>query len=244
MKLSYKIISVVILLGLFLIATISCLPSKKRDIQVEKVIEFTENVENLKEEARTGNDSETLNKSENNEISSKNALTKNIASDLEEKTKDNSKIIQKPVSWGYTSSKNRTIDTIIIHSSYNALGGNKYDLDKLIAEYKEYGVSPHYLVDRDGKIYQLVKNSNIAYHAGESKMPDGRSNVNNFSIGIELMNTEDEKFTDEQYDSAKYLISYIKEDYKIKYVLGHNQIASGRKSDPWNFSWSKIESVK
>jgi len=244
MKLSYKIISVAILLGFFLIATISYLPSKKKDIQAEKVIESTENVEDLKEEARDSDISETLNESGDNKISSKNTPIENTTSNLEENTKNDFKIIQKLVSWGYAPSNNRTIDTIIIHSSYNALGGNEYDLNKLIAEYKEYGVSPHYLVDRDGNTYQLVKTSNIAYHAGESKVPDGRTNVNNFSIGIEFMNTEDDRYTDKQYNSAKYLISYIKENYKIKYILGHDQIASGRKTDPWNFSWSKIKSVK
>jgi len=159
----------------------------------------------------------------------------------EKKTANDFKIIQKPVSWGYTASKNRTIDTIVIHSSYNALGGDKYDLDKLISEYKSYGVSPHYLIDRSGNTYQLVSNQNIAYHAGESKMPDGRTNVNNFSLGIEIMTTQSDSPTDAQYASLTNLISNIKESYKIKNILGHSQIASGRKTDPWNFSWSKID---
>lgn len=151
------------------------------------------------------------------------------------------KINQKLVNWGYSSSKNRSIDTIIIHSSYNALGGDYYSLSKLLEEYKEYGVSPHYLIDREGEIYQLVKDQNIAYHAGESKMPDGRSGVNDFSLGIELMNTESSNFTENQYQSLKKLISFIREKHKITSILGHNQISPGRKTDPWNFQWSKIK---
>lgn len=151
------------------------------------------------------------------------------------------KITSKLVTWGYSSSKNRLIDTVIIHTSYNALGGDYYDLNKLLEEYKKYGVSPHYLIDREGKIYQLVKDQDIAYHAGESKMEDGRTNVNNFSLGIELMNTEDSKMTENQYYSLKKLLNYIKENHKIENILGHNQIAAGRKTDPWNFEWDKIK---
>jgi hypothetical protein len=149
-------------------------------------------------------------------------------------------IINKLVSWGYKTASSRSIDTVVIHSSYNALGGDTYDVDKLIKEYRGYGVSPHYLIGREGKVYQLVADKNIAYHAGVSQTPDGRTNVNDFSIGIEVMNTETGKFTDQQYAALKNLIASLKSKYKIKYVLGHNQIAKGRKTDPWNFDWNKI----
>lgn len=145
------------------------------------------------------------------------------------------------VAWGFDTANERAIDTIILHSSYNALGGDEYDFDKLILEYKEYGVAPHYLIDRGGGIYRLVKDSNIAYHAGESKTPDGRTGVNKFSLGIELMNTEKDKYTKSQYQAANNLIAFLKTKYKIKYVLGHEQIAPGRKTDPWNIDWDKID---
>lgn len=151
------------------------------------------------------------------------------------------RIISKPVSWGYQSLSSRFIDAIIIHSSYDALGSNPYSLDGLLKEYKSYGVAPHYLVDRKGKVYRLVADKNIAYHAGESKVPDGRKNVNDFSIGIELMNTKSDSCTREQYGSLVRLLGYLENKYKIKYILGHNQIASGRKDDPWNFDWDKIK---
>jgi len=158
----------------------------------------------------------------------------------EEVNQSATSVISKLVSWGYKSTSSRDIDTIIIHSSYDALGGDKYDVDGLLKEYKSYGVAPHYLIDREGKIYQLVANKNIAYHAGVSQAPDGRTNVNDFSIGIEIMNTENGKFTDQQYAALKNLIAGLKGKYKIKYVLGHNQIAPGRKTDPWNFDWNRI----
>lgn len=149
-------------------------------------------------------------------------------------------ITSKLMDSGYQKASGRKIDTIIIHSSYNSLGGDEYSVDKIIDIYKSYGVSAHYLIDRKGKIYQLVENKNIAYHAGAAKLPDGRINVNEVSIGIELINNKTEKFTESQYKALNSLLSSLKSEYKIKYVLGHNQIAPGRKDDPWNFSWDKI----
>lgn len=158
----------------------------------------------------------------------------------EKESTDSLKIKDALVSWGFASSKGRKIDTVVLHSSYNALGGDKYDLDKLIAEYQEYGVAPHYVIDREGNIFRLVKDSNIAYHAGESQVPDGRNGVNTFSLGIELINTMEDKYTASQYQAVNDLIVFLKNKYEIKYVLGHNQIAPGRKTDPWNINWSKI----
>lgn len=149
-------------------------------------------------------------------------------------------IINKFVSWGYEKSIGRKIDTVIIHSTYNALGGDPFSLEKILDIYKSYGVSPHYIINRNGKIYHLIADENIAYHAGESKVPDGRTGVNNFSIGIELINSKTEKPTGDQYAALKNLITQLKSKYSIKYTLGHNQIAPGRKDDPWNFDWKKI----
>ena len=151
------------------------------------------------------------------------------------------KITDKLVSWGFQKSSGRKIDTIIIHSSYDAIGNDPYSVSGLIAEYKSYGVAPHYLIDRKGQIYQLVRDQNIAYHAGESKMPDGRTGVNNFSLGVEMMTTKTEKLTQDQYDSLNKLIKSMKDEYKISSILGHNQIAPGRKDDPWNFNWDKVK---
>lgn len=150
-------------------------------------------------------------------------------------------ITQSLVSWGFTQSSGRTIDTIIIHTSYNALGGDEFDRKKLIEEYRQYGVAPHYLIDRDGKVFQLVADKNIAYHAGTGQTPDGRDGVNNFSLGIEVMNTQETKFTADQYTALNSLLSSLKNNYKIKYILGHSDIAPGRKSDPWNIEWNKVK---
>jgi len=152
-------------------------------------------------------------------------------------------IINKFVNWGHEiPSQNRPIDTIIIHSTYDALGTNPYSVDGVIYEYKIYGVSPHYLIDRNGTVFQLVEEKNIAYHAGSGEMPDGRTNINSFSIGIELINTKTVGPNEAQYLSLVKLVKLIKSRYEIKYILGHNEIAPSRKTDPWNFDWQEFNS--
>lgn len=162
-------------------------------------------------------------------------------SDTKQETQTSSKIISRLVSFGFEKVSNRKIDTIIIHSSYDAIGKDPYSIDGIIAEYKEYGVAAHYLIGRDGKTYQLVENKNIAYHAGVSKVPDGRTGVNAFSIGIEMVNMQDGKFTDAQYSALNSLIKDLKKQYSIKYILGHSDIAPGRKTDPWGMEWDNLK---
>jgi|GEM_PF-436536 len=153
-------------------------------------------------------------------------------------------IIEKLLSWGYEIPlSNRSIDTIIIHSSYDALGTDPYSVDGVIHEYKIYGVSPHYLIDRNGTIFRLIKEENIAYHAGGGKMPDGRTNINSFSIGIELINTKTIGPNEAQYSSLVELVKSLKSKYGIKNILGHNEISPERKTDPWNFDWQKFNEM-
>ena len=150
------------------------------------------------------------------------------------------KVVSALASWGFQKSAGRTIKAIIVHTSYNALGGDVFDFDKVIQEWKDAGVSPHYAIDRAGTIFQLVADQNIAWHAGVSKLPDGTIDVNGASIGIEVINSQDSKFSNQQYDSLNWLIEKIKSKYEIKYVLGHDQIAAGRKTDPWGIAWNKV----
>jgi len=153
---------------------------------------------------------------------------------------DNFEIIPKLVNFGFQKASGRVIDTVIIHSTYDALGSDPYSVSGVIAEYKMYSVSPHYLIDREGSVYRLVADQNIAYHAGVSQMPDGRKNVNDFSLGIEIIEKKSDSPNDAQYASLKKLLTQLKSEYKIKYVLGHKDIAPGRKDDPWGFEVNKL----
>lgn len=245
-------ISILLLIIFFLAGCASPFSSRETEINlvkeeleissediVEKAIEKNENVETELIENDIEKNKSNEAKQEGKEIIEENIVQEKI---LKETPKAKFEIKNKLVSWGFSTSQNRKIDTIIIHSSYNAVGSDPHDLDDIIYnEYKPYGVSPHYIISREGKVYRLVEDKNIAYHAGESKVPDGRTNVNNFSIGIEIVNTKSEKPNDAQYDVLKKLLTYLKGEYEIKYVLGHSDIASGRKDDPWNFDWKRVD---
>ncbi len=212
------------------------LPNNQEENKIKEEKQIAENsVKETKEEIikEAKEESEIPKKESANEITKK--------PEIQEENKSDLKINDKLISWGYASSDSRKIDTIIIHSSYDALGDDPFSVNGIIAEYKQYGVSAHYLIGRDGKIYRLVKDKDIAYHAGVSKMPDGRTGVNNFSIGVEIVNTKTGKITAEQYSSLKKLIAEIKGKYSIKYVLGHKDIAPDRKDDPWGFDWNNIK---
>lgn len=151
-------------------------------------------------------------------------------------------IVDRQVASGFEApSGARKIDTVILHSSYNSLGGDVHDVGKIIGIYKSYEVAAHYIIGRDGTIYRLVEEKNIAYHAGVAKTPDGRSDVNAFSIGIELVNTENGEYTEKQYAAVNALLADIRSRHAIKYVLGHDDIAPDRKTDPWNLDWKRIK---
>ena len=147
--------------------------------------------------------------------------------------------VDKAVNFGFRPAENRTIDAVIVHSVYNASGGEKYDVDLVIKQFSTYGVSSHYVIGREGNIYQLVNEKNVSFQAGKSSLPDGRTNVNTCSIGIELITTNDslDTPTEKQICSLVSLVKDIKNRHKIKYVLRHSDIAPGRKTDPWNMNW-------
>lgn len=150
-------------------------------------------------------------------------------------------IADRLMSSGFTAKQSRAIDTVVLHSSYDLLGKDPYSVSGIVKEYEAYGVSAHYLIDRQGNVYRLVEDRNIAYHAGVSRMPDGRTDVNGFSIGIEMMNMESGRFTQAQYAAVNALISSLKKQYPIKSVVGHSDIAPDRKTDPWNFDWKRLK---
>jgi N-acetyl-anhydromuramyl-L-alanine amidase AmpD len=145
------------------------------------------------------------------------------------------------VDWGFENYKQgRLIDVIVIHSTFNAEGGDTFSVAGVLDQFKNEGVTSHYLIDREGKIYKLVPDSDIAFHAGKSMLPDGRENVNHCSIGIELINSPNVPPNSYQYESLNLLLCKLESEYPIKIITGHSDIAPERKDDPWLFSWEKV----
>jgi len=103
-------------------------------------------------------------------------------------------------------------------------------------------VSAHYLVARDGTLYQLVAENARAWHAGESYW-GGDSDVNSISIGIELDNDGAEAFAEPQIQTLIRLLADLKERYAIPDAnfLGHADVAPRRKLDPGRrFPWRRL----
>lgn len=146
-------------------------------------------------------------------------------------------IISKKQNFGFAVADNRKIDVVIIHSTFNNSGGEHYDIDLIIKQFSRYKVNAHYVIGREGEIFNLVDEKNIAYHAGKSSLPDGRTGINSCSIGIELMSSFSEAPTEAQIIALTALVNDIKSRHKIKYILRHSDIAPGRKTDPWNMDW-------
>jgi len=110
------------------------------------------------------------------------------------------------------------------------------------AEICDLKVSSHLLIDRDGVIIQFVPFSQRAWHAGVSEF-DGRSNCNDFSIGIEMEGSDNTAYTDSQYSALAKVTDLLLEHYPLlckERITGHSDIAPGRKTDPGPaFDWPR-----
>lgn len=103
-------------------------------------------------------------------------------------------------------------------------------------------VSAHYLIGRDGTIYQLVDERARAWHAGEARWGSD-ADLNSSSLGIELDNNGAEPFPEAQISALLALLTDIESRYSIPRAnfLGHGDIAPGRKVDPSRyFPWKTL----
>lgn len=104
-------------------------------------------------------------------------------------------------------------------------------------------VSAHFFIRRDGEVVQFVSTDRRAWHAGVSNWR-GRERCNDFSVGIELEGCDTRPFTDLQYRELARLIELLSDRYAIAEVVGHSDIAPGRKTDPGPFfDWRRLHSL-
>ena len=79
-----------------------------------------------------------------------------------------------------------------------------------------------------------------AWHAGASAW-EGRQGCNDYSIGIELEGTDDVPYTPAQYQTLARLSKALRRRYPISGLVGHSDIAPGRKTDPGPaFDWHRL----
>ena len=140
----------------------------------------------------------------------------------------------------------KSIKFVIIH--YTGMQSEIESISRL--KNQRAKVSCHYLINRKGTIIQMVKEKNIAWHAGKSKWKN-LSNLNPCSLGIELVNKGHtfgyQNFSKKQIKSLISLCKNLKKKYAIpkENFLGHSDIAPLRKTDPGEkFPWKKLSNLK
>jgi N-acetyl-anhydromuramoyl-L-alanine amidase len=149
--------------------------------------------------------------------------------------------------------ENTKIDLIVIHNIslppniYAGAGVMQLFTNQLdpnehpyYAEVYTRKVSSHFFIRRDGELIQFVSCLQRAWHAGVSSW-QGRERCNDFSVGVELEGSDFEPFEPAQYKILKLLLKTLKQTYPIQHIVGHSDIAPGRKTDPGPyFEWGKI----
>jgi len=104
-------------------------------------------------------------------------------------------------------------------------------------------VSAHYFIRRDGTLIRFVDPDLRAWHAGVSSW-QGRERCNDFSIGIELEGCDTLPFESAQYEQLARLVAELEKRYPIEAVVGHSDIAPGRKTDPGPcFDWGRLDAL-
>lgn len=140
----------------------------------------------------------------------------------------------------YDSRDGHAVDMLVLH--YTGMRSGAVALDRLIDA--SANVSAHYAVDEEGGIWQLVPEEMRAWHAGKSFWR-GQTNINQRSIGIEIINPGHEfgyrPFPDVQMQSVIALCKAILSRHAIpaRNIVAHSDIAPARKMDPGElFDWA------
>jgi N-acetyl-anhydromuramyl-L-alanine amidase AmpD len=165
----------------------------------------------------------------------------------------------------------RPIEYIMLHFSSDAAAHpeSPYNVDRVIGTLARAGASAHYLIDREGNVYRLVKETRTAWHAGKGTLPWNTNHVggmNAVSVGIEMMNIstwhdmrkfiskktydkvakKDIGYTDAQYKSLNLLLADVRSRWpQIKmdrhHIIAHSTYLPKDRTDPGElFDWTRI----
>jgi len=135
------------------------------------------------------------------------------------------------------SPRGKPITAVVLHDT----GGKTAEGSLTWFENPESKVSAHFVIDRDGTVFQCVDVARASWHAGSSVL-HGEANVNSFSVGIELVDESDDPYPAPQLAAAEDLVATLIQHYAIPLhrVVGHQHICvpAGRKVDPGiDFPW-------
>jgi N-acetyl-anhydromuramyl-L-alanine amidase AmpD len=168
-----------------------------------------------------------------------------------------------------------TVDMIMLHFCSDVIQkpDNPYNPKRIVDIFTSAGVSAHYLVDREGTVHRFVPEQKVAYHAGRGHldwMPERTNRLNEYAIGIEMLNVSSWKdmqifmskekydafaakhpdwigYTDAQYAAVKALIAEIRKrhpqiPFDRHHIIGHSEYAgSARRTDPGElFDYTRV----
>jgi len=166
----------------------------------------------------------------------------------------------------YSSSKMLNIDGIVIHyfSGKYQFADDPFNPKKCLDLFKDLNLpaserqvykmedvqkrmyaSAHFMIARDGTIYDLVPLPHKAWHAGRSEW-NGKPRCNNWMVGIEMIASYSSGYTDEQYLALDSLSEELIARYNISWdnITGHENVAPGRKKDPGpKFDWNRYRTL-
>jgi len=121
-------------------------------------------------------------------------------------------------------------DVLVLHAS-----GEDFQAALTRLRSPESGWSVHYLLSRSGKVYQLVREAEAAWHVGDGEW-DGRADVDSFSIAVMLVNLNDgqDAYPEAQMESAVALTRYLADKYGIpaENIVTYNMVKGQSAPDP------------
>lgn len=169
----------------------------------------------------------------------------------------------------YSYVREEEVTHVMLHFTSAVVSNREdpYDMKENRQIFLDGEVSTHYIIDRDGTLYQWIPENRAAWHAGKGKWQKAEhtNRMNHYAIGIEMlgMGTEEEMslyltsdeyaniaeehigFTSAQYKTLNTLIDDICNFYpNVKkdrdHIIGHDQY-SDNKNDPGKlFQWGKL----
>lgn len=150
--------------------------------------------------------------------------------------------VRNPLAQWVPSPNHNARSPVIIVLHHTEQDSVQESLDTLRSANSGGKVSSHYLVGRDGDLYQLVADSERAWHAGGGRW-GSITDLNSASLGIEIDNNGDSPFTQPQIDTLLRLLGDLCNRYNIprNQIIGHADLAPTRKADPSRFfPWQQL----
>lgn len=126
------------------------------------------------------------------------------------------------------------IDKVVVHVTQGS-----FDSAVKVFQDPAHGAASHYVVRKDGHVTQMIRELDVAYHAGNRT-------YNEHSVGIEHEGFVDDpsSFTDAMYEASARLTAGICARYGIpvdrEHIIGHVEVPGTDHTDPGpHWDWDR-----